>query len=161
MAKDKEHKDGRVSIARNKRAFHDYFIDETFEAGIELKGTEVRSLRENHCQLTDSFVLIRNGEAWLNGLHIAPYSHGTIFNQDPDRRRRLLLHKRQIRYLGEKVQQRGLAIVPLQIYFNEDGRVKLEIGLARGKKNYDKRASIAERDAKRDVERAFKGQYRY
>lgn len=110
------------TIAKNRRAFHDYEILETYEAGIELTGTEVRSLRENNCQLTDCFALIRNGEVWLNNVHISPYSNGSIFNPDPDRRRKLLLHKKQIRYLDAKVAEKGLAIVPLKMYFNEDGR---------------------------------------
>ncbi len=156
MPADKKKDDGSTSIARNKKAFHDYFIDETFEAGIELTGTEVRSLRENHCQLTDCFVLVRNGEAWLMNVHIAPYSHGNIANVDPDRKRKLLLHKKQIRYLGDKAQQKGCSLVPTALYFNRDGRVKVCVGVARGKKNYDKRASMAERDSKREIDRALK-----
>ncbi len=143
-------------IAKNRRALHDYEILETFEAGIELTGTEVRSLRENHCQLTDCFCLVRGGELWLNNVHIAPYSHGSIFNGDPDRKRKLLLHKRQIRYLQEKSQEKGLAIVPLKMYFSKNGLVKVEVALARGKKLYDKRASMKERDSRRDIERAMK-----
>ena len=118
-------------ISDNRKARHDYFIHETYEAGIALTGTEVRSLRDNHCQLTDCFALIRNGEVWLNNVHISPYSNGSIFNPDPDRRRKLLLHKKQIRYLDAKVAEKGLAIVPLKMYFNEDGRVKVELALAR------------------------------
>ena len=144
------------TIAKNRRAFHDYEILETYEAGIELTGTEVRSLRENNCQLTDCFALIRNGEVWLNNVHISPYSNGSIFNPDPDRRRKLLLHKKQIRYLDAKVAEKGLAIVPLKMYFNEDGRVKVELGLCKGKKTYDKRDAIAKRDAKREMERAVR-----
>ncbi len=149
-------KRAKESIAQNKKAFHEYEILETFEAGIVLTGTEVRSLRENHCQMTDCFALIRNGEVWLNNVHIAPYSHGNIANPDPDRKRKLLLHKRQIRKLSEQVKEKGYALVPLKMYFNEDGRVKVEIALARGKKLYDKRASMAARDSKREVERALK-----
>ena len=134
------------TIAKNRRALHDYEILETYEAGIELTGTEVRSLRENNCQLTDCFALIRHGEVWLNNVHIPPYSNGSIFNPDPDRKRRLLLHKKQIRYLDAKVAEKGLAIVPL----------KVELALARGKKLYDKRASMKERDAKREIDRAMK-----
>ena len=148
------------TIAKNRRAFHDYEILETYEAGIELTGTEVRSLRENNCQLTDCFALIRNGEVWLNNVHISPYSNGSIFNPDPDRRRKLLLHKKQIRYLDAKVAEKGLAIVPLKMYFNEDGRVKVELALARGKKLYDKRASMKERDTKREIDRALKERVR-
>ena len=129
---------------------------ETFEAGIELTGCEVRSLRENNCQLTDCFALVRHGEVWLNNVHIAPFSQGNINNADPDRKRKLLLRKRQIRYLGEKVSEKGLAIVPLKMYFNANGLVKVELALARGKKLFDKRASMKERDSKREIERALK-----
>ena len=129
---------------------------ETFEAGIELTGTEVRSLRENNCQLTDTFALVRGGEVWLSNLHIAPFSNGNIANVDPDRRRKLLLHRKQIRYLAQKTQEKGLALVPLDIYFNDNGLVKVGLALARGKKLYDKRNSMKERDMKRDVERALK-----
>ena len=149
-------KRAKESIAQNKKAFHEYEVLETFEAGIVLTGTEVRSLRENHCQMTDCFALIRNGEVWLNNVHIAPHSHGNIANPDPDRKRKLLLHKRQIRKLSEQVKEKGYALVPLKMYFNEEGRVKVEIALARGKKLYDKRATMAARDSKREVERALK-----
>jgi SsrA-binding protein len=148
--------DGRKLIAKNRKAFHDYYVEEGFEAGIELTGTEVRSLREGGGQLTDSFALIRGGELWLTGLHIKPYSHGNRANVEPDRRRRLLMHKKQIRYLGEKVKQAGMTLTPLSLYFNEAGRVKVELGLTRGKKNYDKRATLAARDSRREVERALK-----
>ncbi len=144
------------SIARNRKAYHDYFIDETIEAGIELTGTEVCSLRENNCQLTDCYVLIRKGEAWLHGVHIAPYSHGNIFNVNPDRPRRLLMHKREIQKLFAKVRERGVALIPVAMYFDANNRVKVEVGVGRGKKLYDKRASMAERDSKRAVERALK-----
>ena len=144
------------TIAKNRKALHDFFIEETFEAGIELTGTEVRSLREGGGQLTDAYVLVRNGELWLLGLHIKPYSHGNRANADPDRRRRLLMHKRQIRYLGEQVQQAGLALVPLSLYFSPNSLVKVELALARGKKNYDKRHSLAARDSRREVDRALK-----
>lgn len=143
-------------IAKNRRALHDYEILETFEAGIELTGTEVRSLRENNCQLTDCFALIRNGEVWLNNVHISPYANGSIFNPNPDRKRKLLLHKKQIRYLDAKVAEKGLALVPLQMYFKENGLVKVELALGRGKKLYDKRASMKERDTKREIDRALK-----
>jgi len=143
-------------IARNKKARHDYFIDETFEAGIELTGTEVKSLRERGTALRDSFATIRRGEAWLHNVHIPPYSHGNRANVDPNRMRRLLLHKKEIRYLQGKTQERGYTLVPLSLYFNERNRAKVELGLAHGKKQYDKRASIAERDQQRDVERALK-----
>ena len=114
------------------------------------------SLRENNCQLTDCFVLIRKGEAWLNGLHISPYSHGNLSNPDPDRKRKLLLHRKQIRYLEQKTREAGLAIVPIEIYFSTNGLVKLEIALARGKKLHDKRQAMAERDSKREIARALK-----
>lgn len=155
MAKKGEH-----TIAKNRRAFHDYEILETFEAGIELTGTEVRSLRDNNAQLTDAFALVRQGEAWLNNLHIAPFENGNIANVDPDRRRKLLLHKKQIRYLAEKTQEKGLAIVPLKMYFNDRNLVKVEIALARGKKLYDKRNSMKERDVKREIDRALKDRSR-
>ena len=152
--------DGRKQIAKNRRAFHDYDIVETFEAGIVLTGTEVRSLRDNNCQLTECFVIIRKGEAWVIGIHIAPYANGSYSNVDPDRNRKLLLHKRQITYLLAKTRERGMSIVPLQMYFDKNGRVKVEIGLAKGKKLYDKRADIAKKDSQREVERALKARYR-
>lgn len=146
----------RKTIAKNRSARHEYFIDETFEAGIELRGTEVRSLRERACQITDSFCLIRGREAWLHGVHIHPYSHGNVWNVDPDRKRRLLLHRRQIDYLDAKLRSRGTALVPLELFFNEQNRVKLIIGLGRGKKLYDKRADMAKRDSDREIRRALK-----
>jgi SsrA-binding protein len=147
-------------IAKNRRAFHDYEILDRLEAGIVLTGTEVCSLRENNCQLTDCFALIRNHEVWLNNLHIAPYSHGNLCNPDPDRKRKLLLHRKQIRELTQKTQEKGLALVPLKMYFDQNSRVKLELAVGRGKKLYDKRASMAERDSKREIERAMKQRYR-
>lgn len=146
----------RKLIAKNRRAFHEYEILERFEAGIELSGTEVRSLRENNCQLTDCFVLIRGGEAWLHNVHIAPYRNGNIANVDPDRKRKLLLHKKEIRLIEQKVRERGMAVVPTQMYFKENSLVKVEIAVARGKKIHDKRQSIAERDQQRDIQRALK-----
>ena len=143
-------------IAKNRRALHDYEILETYEAGIVLTGTEVCSLRENNCQLTDCFALVRNGEVWLHNLHIAPYSHGNIANPDPDRVRKLLLHRNQIRDLVRKTQEKGMALVPLKIYFDKNSRVKIELAVARGKKLYDKRAAMAERDSKREIDRAIK-----
>ena len=148
------------TIAKNKRALHEYEILETYEAGIVLSGTEVRSLRENNCQLTDCFALIRGDEVWLNNLHIAPYSHGTIANHEPDRKRKLLLHRRQIRTLQTAVRERGMAIVPLRMYFSKNGLVKVELAVARGKKLHDKRQDMAARDAKREIERAMKARYR-
>lgn len=146
----------RKSIARNKSARHEYAIEETFEAGLVLKGTEVRSLRERTCQITDSFCLIRNGECWLHGVHIHPFSHGSIFNVDSDRKRKLLLHRKQIDYLDGKLRTKGMALVPLEMYFDEHNRVKLVIGLARGKKLYDKRADMAKRDVDREIARTLK-----
>ncbi len=144
------------TIAKNRKAFHEYEIMETFEAGIELTGTEVRSLRENNCQLTDCFALVRGGEVWLHNVHIPPYSNGNIANVDPDRKRKLLLHKRQIRELEHKTTEKGMALVPVKIYFKDNSLVKVELAVARGKKLYDKRASMAERDNRREVERALK-----
>ncbi|MBS3957656.1 MAG: SsrA-binding protein SmpB [Clostridiales bacterium] len=143
-------------IATNKKAYHDYFIDETFEAGIELTGTEVKSLRQNKATLRDAFALIRRGEAWLHHVHISAYSHGNRENVDPDRVRKLLLHKKEIRYLIGKTAEKGATIVPLKIYFSARNLVKVELGLARGKKLHDKRQSIAERDHKRDVQRELR-----
>lgn len=150
----------RKTIAKNRRAFHEYEILERFEAGIELSGTEVRSLRENNCQLTDCFVLIRGGEAWLHNVYIAPYRNGNIANVDPDRKRKLLLHKKEIRLIEQKVRERGMAVVPTQMYFKENSLVKVEIAVARGKKIHDKRQSIAERDQQRDIQRALKERVR-
>jgi len=155
-----EHKK-RQPIAKNRRALHEYEILETYEAGIELTGAEVRSLRENNCQLTDCFALIRGGEAWLHNVHIAPYSHGSISNGDPDRKRKLLLHRREIRLLEQKTREKGLTLVPLSIYFNEKSLVKVELAVARGKKLHDKRQSMAQRDAQREIDRALKERSRY
>ncbi|MGI6220962.1 MAG: SsrA-binding protein SmpB [Coriobacteriales bacterium] len=153
--------DGKKSIARNRRAFHDYDILETFEAGIVLTGTEVRSLRDNNCQLTECFVIIRKNEAWAVGIHISPYRNGSYSNVNPDRNRKLLLHKKQIRHLLEKTREKGMSIVPLEMYFDKNGRVKVEIGLAKGRKLHDKRDAMAKRDAKREMERALKERNRY
>ena len=147
-------------IAQNRRALHEYDVIETYEAGIQLTGTEVRSLRENNCQLTDCFALVRKGEVWLHNVHIAPYSNGNIANVDPDRKRKLLLHRREIRLLDQKTREKGLALVPLSMYFSENSLVKVELAVARGKKLYDKRQSIAKRDAERDIDRAMKEWYR-
>ena len=144
------------NIATNKKAYHDYFVDETFETGIALTGTEVKSLRQNKASLRESFATVRAGEVWLHGVHISPYSHGNRANVDPMRPRKLLLHKKEIRYLFGKTKERGYTLVPLKLYFSPANIVKVELGLARGKKEYDKRASIAERDQKRDVERALR-----
>lgn len=148
-------------IARNKRARHEYDVLSTVEAGIALTGTEVRSLRENNCQLTDCFALVRNGEVWLMNLHIAPYSHGNLSNPDPDRKRKLLLHKNEIRHLAEQTRERGMALVPLKMYFAANNLVKVELAVCRGKKLYDKRQDLAKRDAQREVQRAMKERNRY
>ena len=147
-------------IATNRRAQHEYEILETYEAGIVLSGTEVRSLRDNNCQLTDCYALIRGGEVWLHNVHISPYRNGGWDNPDPDRKRKLLLHKREIRVLEQKSREKGFALVPLSMYFSENSLVKVELALARGKKLYDKRQTIAKRDAARDIERAMKQRYR-
>ena len=152
MPKPKE----RKLIAKNRAARHEYTIEETYECGVELAGTEVKSLRERACQITDTFALIRGGECWLMGVHIHPYSHGSIFNRDPDRRRRLLLHRKEINHLDVKLRTRGYALVPLELYFNTDGRVKLLLGLGLGKKLYDKREDMAKRDMQREIERTLK-----
>jgi SsrA-binding protein len=141
------------SIATNRRARHEYEILETFEAGLVLRGTEVKSLRDSQVTFKDSYATIRNGEGWLRGCHINPYSHGTDANHDPERDRKLLLHKKEITRLAAKVAERGWTLVPLRLYF-KDGRVKIELGLARGKKLYDKRAAIKERDVKREMDHA-------
>lgn len=143
-------------IATNRKAFHDYEILDKYIAGIELKGTEVKSLRDNNCQLKDSFIVIRKGEAWINNLHISPFKNGNINNVDPDRRRRLLLHKKEIRHLKQETQEKGISIVPLKMYFEQSRLVKLEIALARGKKLHDKRADIAKKTQMREAQEYLK-----
>ena len=145
---------GRKLIANNKKAWHDYFIEETYECGIELFGTEVKSMRQGACSLKEAFVQIRNNEVFIYGMHVSPYEKGNIFNKDPLRVRRLLMHKKEIAKLAGKAAQQGYTIVPLETYFDH-GLVKVQIALAKGKKLYDKRDAIAKKDAKRDVERAF------
>jgi SsrA-binding protein len=152
MAKSKE---GVKILAQNKKAYHDYFINDIYQAGIELLGTEVKSLRAGRCNLKDSFVRIEGGEAFLYGMHISPYEHGNIFNKDPVRKRRLLLHKFEIKRLWEAAAQEGLTIVPTRIYLT-GSLVKIDIAVAKGKKLYDKRDSIAERDVKREAQKEFK-----
>lgn len=142
-------------IANNKKAYHDYFIDETYEAGIALVGTEVKSLRMGKCSIKESYIDMVNGEAIIYGMNISPYEKGNIFNKDPMRQRKLLLHKYELNKLWGVVQQKGFTIVPLKVYL-KGSLVKVQIGVARGKKQYDKRADIAKKDAKRDMERAFK-----
>jgi SsrA-binding protein len=143
-------------VGENRRARHDYFFDEVIEAGIQLSGTEVKSLRQGHVNLRDSHAVIQHGECFLLNCHISPYAHGNRWNHDPYRTRKLLLHRRQIAELAGKVKQRGYTLIPVRIYFNERGRAKVELALARGKKQYDKRASEAEREAARRIERALK-----
>jgi len=149
-----EEKDIKI-VAQNKKALHDYFVDAEYEAGIELYGTEVKSIRNGAVNLKDSYVSVKTGEAYLLGMHISPYEKGNIFNRDPLRSRRLLLHKREIHKLIGLTQQDGYTLIPLKMYFVGQ-YVKVLIGVCRGKKNYDKRDSIAERDSKRRMERAFK-----
>lgn len=142
-------------IANNKKAYHDYFIDEKYEAGIELYGTEVKSIRMGKCSVKESFVRVDKGEIHVFGMNISPYEKGNIFNKDPLRIRKLLLHKSEIQKLDEKIAQKGYTLVPLSVYF-KGSLVKVEIGLARGKKLYDKRDDIAKKDQKRELERDFK-----
>lgn len=142
-------------VAKNQKAHHEYFIEERFEAGIELVGTEVKSIRAGTLSLKEAWCQVKGGELWIRQLHIAPYEKGNIFNKDPLRPRRLLLHKREIMRLFAKVQQEGYSIIPLSVYL-KDSRVKLEIALCKGKKLYDKRQDTAVRDAKRQIDRAMK-----
>lgn len=142
-------------IANNKKAYHDYFIDEKFEAGLSLHGTEVKSLRMGKCSIKEAFVTINKGEVFINHMHISPYEKGNIFNKDPLRTRKLLLHKAEIRKLESKIKIKGYTIMPLKVYL-KGSLVKVEIGLARGKKLYDKRQDIAKKDAKREAQRDFK-----
>ncbi|MEG1880533.1 MAG: SsrA-binding protein SmpB [Oscillospiraceae bacterium] len=150
----KEKNKSRV-VSQNKKAFHDYFVDDEFEAGIELVGTEVKSIRAGKVNLKDSYVSCKTGEAILVGMHVSPYSMGNIFNHDPLRSRRLLLHRREINTLIGKIQREGYTLIPLRVYFKGQ-HVKVSLGLCRGKKNYDKRATTAERDAKRNIDRAIR-----
>lgn len=145
-------------VTQNKKAFHDYFVLETYEAGIELKGTEIKSVRLGHVNLKDAFIRMKNDEAFIENMHIAPYEQGNIFNHEPLRNRKLLLHKKQIKKLQREVKENGLTIVPTKLYFNTS-KLKVEIALARGKKLYDKRQDLKAKDAKRDMERALKNAY--
>ena len=142
-------------VANNKKAYHDYFVDEKIEAGLVLHGTEVKSLRMGKCSIKESFIRIENGEMFVYGMHISPYEKGNIFNKDPLRVKKLLLHKSEINKLTGKIKEKGFTIVPLQVYF-KDGKAKMEIGLCRGKKLYDKRQDIAKKDMKRETEKEFK-----
>ncbi|MDD6188199.1 MAG: SsrA-binding protein SmpB [Clostridiales bacterium] len=147
---------GNRIAAQNRKAFHDYFVEDKYEAGISLAGTEVKSIRQGTLNLKDSFCIVKDGEIFVHGMHISPYEKGNIFNKDPLRPRRLLMHKREIRKLHSLVKQDGYAIIPLSVYFNERSKVKLEIGVCRGKKLYDKRDAAAARDAKREIDRTMK-----
>lgn len=146
---------GTKLIANNKKARHDYFVEETVEAGIVLFGTEVKSMRQGHCSIKEAFISIENGEVFVKQMHISPYEKGNIFNKDPLRERKLLMHRYEINKLKGKIQEKGYTLVPLQVYF-KGSLVKVEIGLARGKKLYDKRADIAKKDQRRELEKEFK-----
>ena len=148
-------KDSIKLVANNKKAYHDYFIEEKYEAGIELFGTEVKSIRQGKCSIKEAYVTIDHGEAFVEGMNISPYEKGNIFNREPLRKRRLLLHKREIMKLAGQVQAKGYTRLPLQVYF-KNGRVKIEIGLARGKKLYDKRDDLRKKAMKRETERDFR-----
>ena len=148
-------KEAMKLVANNKKAYHDYFVDEKIEAGLVLHGTEVKSLRMGKCSIKESFIRIENGEMFVYGMHISPYEKGNIFNKDPLRVKKLLLHKSEINKLTGKIKEKGFTIVPLQVYF-KDGKAKIEIGLCRGKKLYDKRQDIAKKDMKREAEKEFK-----
>ena len=142
-------------VANNKKAYHDYFIEDKYEAGIALHGTEVKSMRMGKCSVKEAFIRIHNGEVWVYGMHISPYEKGNIFNKDPLRPKKLLLHKYEINKLTGKIAEQGYTLVPLEVYF-KDGKAKVEVGLARGKKLYDKRNDIAKKDQRREHEREFK-----
>ena len=148
-------KESMKLVANNKKAYHDYFVDEKYEAGLVLHGTEVKSLRMGKCSIKESFIRIENGEIWVYGMHISPYEMGNIFNKDPLRPKKLLMHKAEINKLLGKIKEKGFTLVPLQVYFKE-GRAKIEVGLCRGKKLYDKRQDIAKKDQRREAEKDFK-----
>lgn len=148
-------KESQKLIANNKKAYHEYFIDEKYEAGIALHGTEVKSMRMGKCSIKEAFVRIENGEVFVYGMHVSPYEKGNIFNKDPLRVKKLLMHKYEINKLAGKIAEKGYTLVPLQVYFKE-GRAKVEIGLAKGKKLYDKRQDIAKKDQRREAEKEFK-----
>ena len=148
-------KSGMKLIANNKKAFHDYFIEDTYEAGIALVGSVLKSDRAGNCSVKESFIRVENGEVYIYGMHISPYEKGNIFNKDPMRVRKLLLHRYEINKIEGSLQEKGLTLVPLKVYF-KDSLVKLEIGVARGKKLYDKRQDIAKKDQRREAEREFK-----
>ncbi|MBR2185884.1 MAG: SsrA-binding protein SmpB [Lachnospiraceae bacterium] len=147
--------EGKKLIANNKKAFHDYFVEEQLETGIELFGTEVKSIRAGHCSVKEAYVFIRHGELFVEGMNISPYEKGNIFNKDPLRTRRLLAHKKEILKYDQKLKEKGYTLVPLEVYF-KDGKVKVNIGLCKGKKLYDKRETIAKKDVERETEREMK-----
>ncbi|MDO5041191.1 MAG: SsrA-binding protein SmpB [Peptoniphilus sp.] len=151
-------KKNETALATNRKARHDYFIESTIEAGIELKGTEVKSLRQGKANLKDAYAEIKNGEVFIENMHISPYEQGNIFNSDPLRRRKLLLHRGEIRKLNKEITLKGYTLIPLKLYLNR-GRVKVELAVARGKKLYDKRDSMAKKDAQRKIEQAMKEKY--
>lgn len=158
MANNK--KSGGGNLVTNRKARHEYFIEDTLEAGLVLKGTEVKSIRQGSANIQDAYISFRKEEAFIENMHISPYEQGNIFNEDPLRRRKLLLHKREIRKLHDEVQRQGVTIIPLRLYLSR-GNVKVEIAVARGKKLYDKRDSIAERDSKRRIDRAMRESVKY
>ena len=148
-------KTGIKIAAQNRKAYHDYFVEDRYEAGVELFGTEVKSIRGGALNLKDAYCVVKNGEIFVHHMHISPYEQGNIFNKDPDRPKRLLMHKREIRRLHDLQKQDGYALIPLSVYF-KDSHVKIEVGLCKGKKNYDKREASAKRDAKREIDRTMK-----
>ena len=148
-------REGIKIVAQNRKARHDYFVEESLEAGLALHGTEVKSLRQGKCNLKDCFALVKDGEVFVHGMHISPYEQGNIYNVDPLRPKKLLLHQAEIRRLREQVMQQGYALVPLEVYL-KDGRMKLQLGVCKGKKNYDKRDDMARRDAQREIERSMR-----
>ena len=152
-------REGIKIVAQNRKARHDYFVEESLEAGLALHGTEVKSLRQGKCNLKDCFALVKDGEVFVHGMHISPYEQGNIYNVDPLRPKKLLLHKAEIRRLREQVMQQGYALVPLEVYL-KDGRFKMELGLCKGKKLHDKRDDMAARDAQRDIQRALRSRNR-
>lgn len=149
------HQKGIKPVAQNKKAFHDYFVEETYECGLVLKGTEVKSMRQGRVNLKESFCMIRNNEIFAEGMHISPYEQGSVFNTDPLRPKKLLMHKNEIRKLAGLVSRQGYTLIPIKVYL-KDGRMKLELGLCRGKHLHDKRDAAAERDAKREMDRAIR-----
>ena len=150
---------GEKQIAANRKARHEYFVEETYECGLALHGTEVKSMRQGRVNLKEAFCQVKNGEMWVIGMHISPYEQGNIFNTDPLRQKKLLLHKSQIRHLAQEVGKMGYSLIPLQVYL-KDGRFKMELGLCKGKKLHDKRDDMAARDAQRDIQRALRSKNR-